>query len=367
MFKWAEYHKVFGLFFFGLLEFGVLMNKLSYLSCFKNIANKNFILCSLIALFLFACTSNKSVSFPEGSVGSQPKSDLNKQIANSAVLKNVEAANDVYYLGAGDILELTVFQVEELNTKVRVNGRGEVILPLLGKLDVNGKSVSDVEDIVRQKLEADFLQNPQVSLFIEEYRSQQITVMGAVNNPDVYSVRQSRSIFEMLSLAGGLTQHASDKIRVKTKQLNQDTGEVVEQDLILSVNKLLEGAEAASYLRLSGGDSILVPDAGVVFIEGAVDKPGSYVMEGETTVLKSIAVAGGVLWQGKEGSIQVIRDVGGETFAIDVNLHKVRNQRGDDIVLQDGDIVVVNHSTAKRFISGFFRTAGQIFGYSLNR
>jgi len=190
--------------------------------------------------------------------------------------------------------------------------------------------------------------------------------MGAVKEPDVYSVRQTRSIFEMLSLAGGLSGSASDKIRVKTKQVNAETGQLIEQDLILSVKKLLEGVEEASSLKLSGGDSIFVPEAGVIFVEGAVEKPGSYVMEGETTVLKAIAVAGGVPWSGKEGSVQVIRDIAGEPHAIDVNLHKVRNQRGDDIVLTDGDIVVVDHSAAKRFLSGFFKTAGQIFGYSLN-
>ena len=170
---------------------------------------------------------------------------------------------------------------------------------------IRDRSISQVEDIIRDKLEADFLQNPQVSLFIEEYRSQQITVMGAVKEPNVYSVRQTRSIFEMLSLAGGLTELASDKIRVKTTQQNYETGDVEEKNLILSVKKLLEGAEEASSIRLSGGDSILVPNAGVVFIEGAVKKPGSYVMEGETTVLKAIAVAGGVPWSGKEGSVQV--------------------------------------------------------------
>ena len=324
-----------------------------------------------LLFFLFyvsGCANNSDVAkhkaFP-GSVETSPE-ELNKKIINSAVLKNIENLKDVYYLGAGDVLELTVFQVEELNTKVRVNGRGEIILPLLGKLSVQDQSVSDVEEAIRVKLEADFLQNPQVSLFIEEYRSQQITVMGAVESPNVYSVRQSRSIFEMLSLAGGLTEFASDKIRVKTTQLNVETGELVVQDLILSVKKLLDGVEQASSLKLSGGDSIFVPDAGVYFVEGAVKKPGSYVMEGETTVLKAIASAGGVPWSGKEGSVQVIRDIGGEPYAIDVNLYKVRNQKGSDIILQDGDIVVVDHSVTKRFLTGFFRTAGQVFGYNIN-
>ena len=331
---------------------------------------KSLVLGFLFVFFLSACAGSSRLanteSFPNTNDSSGSKDVLNKKIANSAALKSVEYVDDIYYLGPGDIIELTVFQVEELNTKARVNGRGEIILPLLGKINVKDKSIAEVEENISVQLEENFLQNPQVSLFIEEYRSQQITVMGAVHSPDVYPVRKPHSIFEMLSLAGGFTSNASDKIKVRTIQVDKATGEQVEQDLILSVNKLLEGAEDASSLRLTGGDSILVPDAGVIFIEGAVEKPGSYTMEGETTVLKAIAVAGGVPWSGDEGRVQVIRDIGGEPFAIDVNLHRVRKQQGDDITLEDGDIVVVDHSPTKRFLSGFFKTAGQIFGYSLN-
>ena len=342
------------------------MNMKSEKLLHKHEASVKIFFCIVAAIFLVSCASKPSVNNIESYKGlveekeATISGDLNKRIDNTAVLKNVESVDNVYYLGAGDILELTVFQVEELNTKVRVNGRGEIILPLLGKLSVQGKSVDQVEEVIRQKLENDFLQNPQVSLFIDEYRSQQITVMGEVSSPDVYSVRQQRSIFEMLSLAGGLNSSASDKIRVKTTQIDPESNQLIEKDLILSLKKMLDGAENASSIRLSGGDSIFVPKAGVVFVEGAVEKPNSYLMEGEVTVLKAIALAGGIPWSGKESKVQVIRDIGGEPYAIDVNLIKVRNQKSDDIVLQDGDIVVVDHSTAKRFITGFFRTAGQI-------
>jgi len=329
---------------------------------------KMLVFACCLSSMLSACGGARSIKGSDvfRSAESNVQSEINKQISNSATQLKSASSRAVYNLGPGDILELTVFQVEELNTKVRVNGRGEVILPLLGKLDVGNKSLSDVEDEITFKLEEDYLQNPQVSLFIEEYRSQQIAVMGAVDQPNVYSVRQTRSIFEMLSLAGGLAADASDQIRVKTTQLNTETGEPEAQDLILSVKKLLAGAEAASYIQLSGGDSILVPKAGVVFVEGAVKTPGSYSMEGETSVLKAIALAGGVPWTGKEGQVQVIRDIAGKSFAIDVNLDRIRNQKDKDVALMDGDIVVVSYSATKRLISGFFRTAGQIFGYRIN-
>lgn len=337
----------------------------------NNIATKKKIITLLSVIFVsyisFGCASSNQAkrvdSFESGE--STQNSKLNQRIVESAskapVLGDAE-----YLLGAGDIIEVTVFQVEELNKKVRVNGRGQIILPLLGTIDVAEKSVAEVETVIVDKLAADFLQNPQVSVFIDEYRSQQITVMGAVENPNVYNVRQSRSIFEMLSLAGGITDVASDKLRVKTMQLDQSTGEKVEINLVLSMTDMLEGGDSSTALRLGGGDSILVPEAGVVFVEGAVKKPGAYKMEGETDVLKAIALAGGIPWEAKQSSIKVVRKVNGSPVSVEVDLEAIRKQKGDNVVLKDGDVVVVGYNVAKRALSGFFNTVGSIFGYSLN-
>jgi len=316
-----------------------------------------------------ACGGRQAVRNDPSVFGNTPVSvsdEINKQIISNAALRDSGLSDSEYYLGAGDVLALTVFQVEELNTKVRVNGRGEVILPLLGTVNVKGLTVSDAEKIIVTRLAEDYLQDPQVSVFVEDYRSQQVAVMGAVLKPDVYSIRQSRSIFEMLSLAGGLSAVASDKIRVKTTQLDEVSGKPVEQELILSMKALLEGEDHASSLRLRGGDSILVPEAGVVFVEGAVKTPGSYPMEGQTNVLKAIALAGGVPWEGNQGAVQVIRQVGGTPYSIDVNLGKIREQKSDDVELKDGDIVVVRYSAPKRFVTGFFNTIGRIVGYRIN-
>ena len=328
-----------------------------------------FLSMAIIMTFcLSACQNNKAVKNAEVFKNSElnSKKDINFKLVTAAQSETAESQDLIYLLGTGDVIVLTVFQVEQLNTTLRVNGKGNIILPLLGTIKVKGKSLSEVENIIVEKLAADYLKDPQVSLFVEEYRSQQITVMGAVLKPDVYSVRQSRSIFEMLSLAGGLSPTASDTIRVKTVQQDPLSGLSAEHDLVLSVSSLLEGSEGASSLRLRGGDSILVPKAGVVFIDGAVKKPGSFIMQGETNVMKAIAMAGGIEWAGKEKRVQVIRSISGKPYAIDVDLTKIRNQKGDDVILKDGDIVAVNYSKSKRFVSGFFKAAGQIFGYNLN-
>lgn len=292
--------------------------------------------------------------------------DLNRRITQSAAASKQASSSSVYRLGSGDLLELSVFRVPELNRKVRVNANGQIMLPLLGMLDVGDLTLLEAESLVAQKLKAEYLQNPQVSLFVEEYRSQEITVMGAVGKPDVYSVKQSRSVFEMLSLAGGLSKNAGDLIRVKTTQNNPENGESETIDLVMSLNKLLAGGGPAAGFRLGGGDSILVPEAGFVTVEGAVEKPGSYKMVGETNVIKAVALAGGIPWTGKQNSVKVIRNVSDELVVIDVNLNKVRDKPNEDIVLQDGDVVSVSHSTAKRAFAGFFKTAGQILGYRIN-
>ena len=324
-------------------------------------------LVGLVCVCLFSCANNSSIDRANAARFEKNlsfQSTLNQEIISA--MAATDALGSVYFLGRGDVLELSVFQVDELNTRIRVNAHGEITLPLLGTIEVENKSVSEVEEIIRAKLKADFLQNPQVTLFIEEYRSQQIAVLGAVESPNIYSVRQTRSIFEMLSLAGGLTDQASGIIHIKTTQRNKQTGEHQLQSLTLSVRKLLEGADQASLIRLSGGDSILVPPAGSVFVEGAVKKPGSYALKAQTTVLKAVALAGGIPWSGKERSVKVLRNIDGEPYSISVNLHKIRNQKDNDIVLLDGDIVVVGYSSTKRFLSGFFRGATNFFGYELN-
>ncbi len=324
----------------------------------------------IVTLFLVGCAgSNLSGSQQASSYSSASAADqsgTNEQIMQSAARASQINDGLDYYLGTGDVLQLSVFQVPELNTKVRINERGNIVLPIIGMLEVQGLTIPELEERLVEKLQADYLQNPQVSVFVDEYRSQQITVMGAVKNPNVYSVRQSRSVFEMLSLAGGVTPNAGDLIRIETQQVDPQTGQLVKRNLLLSLSKLLQGQDEASTIRLNGGDSLLVPQAGVVFVDGAVENPGSYKLSGETTVWKAITLAGGIPWEGKQNRIEVIREIGGEPIAIEVNLNKIRSQESEDVILKDGDIVVVSYNLARRAVSGFFRAAGKVVGYSLN-
>jgi polysaccharide export outer membrane protein len=108
-----------------------------------------------------------------------------------------------YRIGAEDLIEIQVFGVDQLSRTVRVNSRGLVSLPLIGSIEVAGLTAQEAEAAVAERLAANFLQNPQVSLFIKEYTTQRVTVEGAVAKPGIYPLRGQTTLLITLALAGG--------------------------------------------------------------------------------------------------------------------------------------------------------------------
>jgi polysaccharide export outer membrane protein len=108
-----------------------------------------------------------------------------------------------YRIGAEDLIEIQVFGVDQLSRTVRVNSRGLVSLPLIGSIEVAGLTAQEAEAAVAERLAANFLQNPQVSLFIKEFTTQRVTVEGAVAKPGIYPLRGQTTLLITLALAGG--------------------------------------------------------------------------------------------------------------------------------------------------------------------
>lgn len=287
--------------------------------------------------------------------------NLNRQLTSVSEGFSGRVSQSEYPLGPGDVIDIAVFQVEELNKTVRINGRGTIILPLLGEIEIAGLTAQQAEQLLVQRLD-EFLHDPQVSVFVSEYRSQEISVLGAVQDPGIKSVNRSRTLLEMLTLAGGLSDKAGAQIYVQTSATDPDTGEKLPRNIIVDLDQLLRSPE--HNFVLEGGDRIFVPQAGIVFVEGAVGKPGAIPLERETTVLKAIAQAGGASPYAIEDEVQVIRqdrDGDGRPEIQVVNLDQVRQTGENDILLEDGDIVVVGINTFKRGFSGFWRGFAGIF------
>ena len=140
-----------------------------------------------------------------------------------------------YRIGPEDLLEIQVFGVDQLTRTVRVNSRGMISLPLIGTLEVGGKTAQQAEAIVVAKLGESYLQDPQVSLFIKEYTSQRVTIEGAVNRPGVYPLRGPTTLLQSLAVAGGqasLSDMAEVMLYRADASGNRETPQVYDVDRI---------------------------------------------------------------------------------------------------------------------------------------
>ncbi len=226
-----------------------------------------------------------------------------------------------------------VYDNPDLETITRISGNGTITFPLIGEIFIDGHNVSEVGQIISRKLAKGYIMDPQVSVFVEEFRSQKTVIMGEVRSPGLYELSGPTSLMELISKAGGLTIDAGDLVTIKRGNPAQP-----EVDQIISVNlkSLLEKKENLSNLLIIDGDSVFVPRAGVFYVTGQVNKPAAYKFEEGTSVIKAITMAGGFTELAAQRKIQVIRNVDNqETILKKVPLHTP--------VLAD-DVIVVPES-----------------------
>ncbi|OEU70059.1 MAG: periplasmic polysaccharide biosynthesis/export protein [Desulfuromonadales bacterium C00003068] len=215
-------------------------------------------------------------------------------------------SNIAYRVGEGDVLKVMVYDNPDLETIARISGSGTILFPLVGEVRIDGHTVTEVAHIIAKKLSKGYLLNPQVSVFVEEFRSQKTVIMGEVKLPGLYELSGPTSLMEVISKAGGLTIDAGGFVTIK-----RDNPDQPEIDEIISVElkSLMEKKEDASNLTIVDGDSVFVPRAGVFYVTGQVKKPAAYKLEDGTSVIKAITMAGGFTELAAQRKIQVIRKV----------------------------------------------------------
>ncbi|MFP3867928.1 MAG: polysaccharide biosynthesis/export family protein [Desulfobacteraceae bacterium] len=275
-----------------------------------------------------------------------------------------------YQVGSEDLLEVNVYGQEELNRIVRVNARGEISLPLVGVVPVEGRNPLEIEKMVERLYGEKYLRNPHVTVFVKEYRHQQVAVVGAVNKPGSYEMIGPRSLLEMISQAGGLRDEAGDVVHIIRHgsaaggKKGKQTPETIAVDLRYLLTK---GDLEILKIPINHGDVISVPFVGFAYVTGEVNKPGKVPIKQGLTVTQAIALAGDLnkdLAAG--GDAQILRfNVQGQREVIPVNLYALADGKDNDITLRENDIVVIPSSAGKRFWSGIknlFRGAVS-FGY----
>jgi polysaccharide export outer membrane protein len=178
-------------------------------------------------------------------------------VMRSVVYAQVEESTD-YRLQPEDILEISVYEQPDLDVKVRVTSEGEIAYPLLGKIKVAGLTISEVEDLITELLAADYLVNPQVQVFISEYRLKQISVLGAVQIPgkyDMYAERET-TILQAIAMAGGFSNIASEN---NTRIIRNDDG--VQKIIPIRVTDITQKGMKDKDVALKPGDIVYVPES----------------------------------------------------------------------------------------------------------
>jgi polysaccharide export outer membrane protein len=257
-------------------------------------------------------------------------------------------ANSSAKLGPGDLVEFTVFGVPDLQTKSRVSGSGDIYLPLIDYVHVADLTTDEAQELIQKRLaDGGFVRDPHVSVFVEEAQSQAITMVGELAHPGPYTIAGNRTLYDMISAAGGLSDKAG---RVVTIIHRDDPDHKIE--LQLSAN-LAEDTQ--NNVDVSAGDTIIVSRAGIVYVVGDVQRPAGFMIEDNSlTVLKALALAGGSTRTSSLNKTKILRQTTNGIQEIQVPLKKILYAKAPDIPLLKGDVLFVPGSAAK---AAAYRTA----------
>jgi polysaccharide export outer membrane protein len=246
-------------------------------------------------------------------------------------------------IAPGDLLEISVFDIPEMTQQVRVGADGKAQLALLGSTPLAGLTGQQAtETIARELHDRNFLVRPQVNVLIKESTSQGVSVVGEVQHPGIYQISGPHTLLDVVSMAGGLTNVADTKITIKHRSANED-----------SVTITLKNEDAKTSLAMDvqvyPGDLVVVPRAGIVYVLGAVARPGGFVMQdsGKITLLQAMAQAGSSNSNAATNHTVLLRKVGSEYVTTKLHVGKIARGQEQDIELHANDIVFVPNDRLK--------------------
>jgi polysaccharide export outer membrane protein len=248
-----------------------------------------------------------------------------------------------YRIGPGDILKITVYGHEDLTRSAVVAADGQMPFPLIGDVRASGLTPTELEASLRQLLGKDYLVDPQVSVMVQEYRSQKIFVLGDAEKPGTYPLTGRATLLDALSQAGGPSKTAGRQVvvvRFPKSDAPVTPGTAGSTTIRVNLKKLLDG-DASENLVLESGDTVYVPRQTSFYVLGEVKKPGAYALEKETSALEAITLAGGFTERAASTLAKVLRkrpDGNQETIVIDLG---GSDPRAREFLLGEGDTILV--------------------------
>jgi len=303
----------------------------------------------IFSILIFTACGSKSNT----SLQTLPKPQANNQISKDSQKLNRKIIEETfsdhstvdYKIGPGDLLNVKVMQAPELDSEARVNSQNSISLPLLGNVEVAGLTAVGAQQRIADLLSERYMYDPHVVVSISEYKSKRVAVIGSVQTPGTYELLGKGSLLDALAQAGGLADDASE-IAYVTRRDEAGNEKSVQIDLDL----LLDKGQSDLNIPIHMGDVVYIPETGVVYVDGAVNKPGSFPLEEDMTVSKAVTAAGGLNDVAQASDIKLVRNVNGQIQITPLDLELIQAGSESDIELQDQDVVVVGKSGIKSFL-----------------
>jgi polysaccharide biosynthesis/export protein len=306
--------------------------------------------------------------------GSSAKSpiDLNDRLR---AMSGAAHFSQDYLLGPGDVIEVTVFGIENLKEKaLTLDSEGNISLPFINAVQLMGLTPREAEVKISARYEASVMKNPQVGVTVKEYRSQFVNVLGAVFKPGTYQLTRRAFLVDALAMAGGLlAEKAEQKVFVHRANVRKAPADAaataladkptIEVDLV----QLLEKGDISLNVPIYAGDVVSVPERieKFFYVLGDVNKGGAFeIKKGEhITLSRALASAGGLMDTAKATNAAVFRrNPDDSTEQIPVDIKKLLKGKLTDMDIKQNDVVFVPGSTTKTISVSLLNSIGGILG-----
>ena len=264
-----------------------------------------------------------------------------------------------YVIGPDDQLSVRVADMEEIGSVPQVvDMRGNISLPRLGRVHVAGLTPEQTEAVLEQRL-GEYLQKPDVLVTVTQYHTQPVSVLGMVGTPGIQQIRGSKTLFEVISGAGGLKPEAGDTIKITrrkdmgalplAKVVDDETGEYSVGEV--AANDIVNATNPRANIEIKPHDIISVAKANLVYVIGAVKKPGGFILASNdnVTVLKAMALANGMERTATGKDVRILRLVEGSPTReeIHIDLKGIMNAKTADFPMKPDDILFIPTSNSR--------------------
>jgi polysaccharide export outer membrane protein len=341
----------------------------------------------LAVVLLFGSTASHAQEASETQKAALPEEATQKlQKLNERLLEEAQSKGNTnsferqdYRIGTEDLIDISVFEVPELSRTVRVSAAGEISLPLLGTVRVAGLSPLELERLLTELLRRSYVKDPQVVVFLREFHSDPVSVVGAVKLPGLYHIQTRKSLVEILAMAQGFSDGpgrlagrsivitrkaqpsveavasgndssvASDPIPAGGSSLAPDIAESPEI-IEVPIKELMQSGDPKWNIPIFPGDVVKVIPAGTVYVAGDVARPGGFPLTDfdNISALQALSMAGGPLRTAvRKNSVIIRRDAAGKRIEQKIDLTQVLNGKQADVMLGPNDILFLPGSASK--------------------